>query len=139
MHKTFLLFGLIALTLLSVVAQERIDLTVAETKPTNPSYWLSAIALTYNNPNTATDESAIVLSLVGQNGEARNCVYSSTTTPAAGALLIALNKANLSSAYAGNATTGSLSQRIFHRLVVMNEAATICGGALVGSLAGTPQ
>ena len=52
-------------------------------------------------------------------------------------LINGLNKANLSTSYAGNATTGSLKQRIAHRLIVMNEAAQVCGRTLAGSLTGT--
>jgi hypothetical protein len=69
----------------------------------------------------------------------RVCTYAATTTPTATSLLTPFQKANLSSAYNNNATTGSLTQRLFHRLVVMGEAATVCGGAIVGTLTGSPQ
>jgi hypothetical protein len=66
-----------------------------------------------------------------------SCAYTPATTPTGAFLNTALQKANLSSAYAGNATTGSLKQRVAHRLVVMGEAAQVCGQALVGTLTGS--
>lgn len=51
-------------------------------------------------------------------------------------LITALNKANLSLAYVGTAATGSLKQRIHHRLVVMGESTAVCGKTLAGTLAG---
>lgn len=122
----------LALALLSVtaLAQERITLTTPETVPSNPAYRLERIELNY-------DLNSIALYLRGANGELVTCSYNSGTTPTGSTLLTGLNKANLSTAYAGNASTGSLAQRIFHRLVVMNESATVCNKAIVGSLSGS--
>jgi hypothetical protein len=111
-------------------AQERIDLTAAETKPSNAQYRVERMILDF-------EAGAITLQLLGQNNEARTCLYNASTTPTGATLLTGLNKANLSSAYAGNGTSGSLKQRIFHRLVVMGEAAEVCGVALNGTLGGT--
>lgn len=119
-------------------AQERINLTATETKPSNAQYVVERFSLVFDDAATASvDEGQIVIQLRGQNGEARTCVYSSATSPTGTFLLNALNKADLSSAYAGNASTGSLKQRIFHRLAVMGEGAAVCGVTLAGTLAGS--
>lgn len=136
---------LIAALLLALVigtvrlhAQEVVTLTTPEAKPSNTQYRISQFAMTPDDPATATvDEGQMSLVLTGLTGEVVNCTYHSTTTPTGTFLWNALNKANLSSAYAANATTGTLKQRIFHRLVVMGEATAVCGKALVGTLAGT--
>lgn len=121
-----------------VIAQERIDLSVAETKPSNSQYRIERLTIQYDDPATAgSDEGQILIQLLGQNGEAVSCPYTSTSNPTATFLANALNKANLSTAYAGNATTGSLRQRIFHRLVILGESTAICGKTLTGSLAGS--
>lgn len=142
MTKRFAL-GLLAVLALSVfaVAQERITLSVAETVPNNSAYRVVSIALREDDPDTLVlDEGAISIQLMGvQQRTPVSCTYTASTSPTGSFLLVALNKANLSSAYAGNATTGSLKQRIFHRLVVMNEATAVCGRALAGSLTGSPQ
>lgn len=117
-----------------VAAQEKISLTVAES---NQEYRLGNLVLVPNDPATSADEGAITLDLKGTNGENVSCRYGSGTNPTATALITALNKANLSTSYAGNATTGSLVQRIFHRLVVMGESAQVCGKTLTGTLAGS--
>lgn len=93
---------------------ERIDLTVAETKPSNARYTLERLTLDW-------PAGTIHIQLKGQNGEAKSVVYNSTTTPTGQTLMIALNKANL--------TTRSLVQRIFDRLLT--------DGHLVGTVAGT--
>lgn len=122
----------------SAQAQERVNLTSAETKPNNAQYIVERIILNFDDPATAgIDEGSITLQIKGQNGEARTCIYNSTTSPTGTFLLNALNKADLSSVYASNATTGTLKQRIFHRLAVMNEGATVCGITLAGTIAGT--
>lgn len=118
--------------------QERIDLSVAETQPSNSQYRIERLTIQNDDPGTAsTDEGVIVVQLLGQNKEPVSCVYTAATNPTATFLTVALNKANLSSAYAANATTGSLRQRIFHRLVVMGESTAVCGKTLTGSLAGS--
>lgn len=112
------------------VAQERITLTTPESYPTNPAYRLERLDLNY-------DQSTIAIYLRGANGELVTCNYGSGTNPTGATLLNGLNKANLSSAYAGNGSTGSLVQRIFHRLIVMNESATVCTKALTGTITGS--
>lgn len=127
-----LLISLVLLTV-SLSAQEKISLSVAES---NPEYRLGNLVLVPNDPATPADEGAITLDLKGANGENVSCRYGAGTNPTGTFLIVALNKANLSTAYAGNATTGSLTQRIFHRLVVMGESTTICGKTITGALAG---
>lgn len=128
-----LLCAAIALGLKRTDAQERISLSVAES---NPEYRLGNLVLVPNDPATAGDDGAITLDLKGTNGENVSCRYHAGSNPSGTFLLTALNKANLSTAYAGNATTGSLTQRIFHRLVIMGESTAVCGKTLTGSLAG---
>lgn len=122
-------------------AQERISLTASETAVANTKYRVDHLLFTENDPDTASiDEGVIVIQLIGiERRISVSCVYSSTTTPTATTLITALNTANLSSAYNNNASTGSLKQRIFHRLVIMNEAPAVCGKSLAGTLTGTPQ
>jgi hypothetical protein len=122
-------------------AQERITLSAPETVPQNTTYRVVAIDLREDDPDTLVlDEAAIRITLMGvQQRTLVHCNYTSSTTPTGATLLVGLNKANLSSAYAGNGTTGSLKQRLFHRLVVMNEAPAACGRSLAGSLSGSPQ
>jgi len=116
-------------------------LTAPETVPANQTYRLERLTLTPDDTATVgTDEGSIVIQLQGvERANAVSCTYSASSTPTGTFLITALNKANLSTAYAGNATTGSLVQRIFHRLVIMNEAPAVCGRSLTGSLAGAPQ
>lgn len=136
--KQLLLLALLILAV-PVIAQEKITLTVAES---NPEYRMANLNLIYDDPSTPADEGTILLDLKGMNGTATasvSCRYSSSTTPTATTLLVALNKANLSTAYAGNASTGSLVQRVFHRLVVLGESTAVCGKTLTGSLAGSVQ
>ena len=98
---------------------------------------MEKLSIEYDDSTTAlTDEGYISIQLSGQNNEKVTCVYKGDTNPTATTLINGLNKANLSTAYASNAATGSLKQRIFHRLVVMNESTVICGKSLVGTLAG---
>lgn len=123
-----------------VWAQERIDLTTPDSVPTNLSYRLERLTLTFDNPATASiDEGVIHIQLMGRERPvALSCTYSASTSPTATSLLVPFVKANLSTAYTG-AGTGSLPHRIFHRLVVMNEAPAVCGRSLAGTVAGTPQ
>lgn len=114
-------------------AQEKITLTAAES---NAEYRLGHMDLIPDDPATTGDEGAIVMDLKGQNGENVACRYTSGTNPTGTFLVNALNKANLSSVYNNNATTGSLKQRIFHRLIVMGESTAICGKTITGTLAG---
>jgi hypothetical protein len=121
-------------------AQERITLTAPEAAPSVLTYRLSAFSLALDDPATAQDEGVLSLLLIGvERPVSVPCTYTAQTTPTATFLITNLQKANLASAYAGNASTGSLSQRIFHRLSVMNEAPLVCGGSLAGSLTGSPQ
>jgi len=121
----------------ALIAQEKISLTVAETKPSNSEYRIERLMLQSDDPATASaDEGVILIQLIGQNGEAVSCTYNATSSPTATFLNNALNKADLSSAYNNNATTGSLKQRIYHRLVIMGESTARCGKTLTGTLAG---
>lgn len=136
MRRLSLVFIFAALAVVS--AQERVDLTVAEQPPSNTQYRIERLTIQIDNPATAAaDEGILQVQLLGQNGEPVSCVYTATTSPTATFLITALNKANLSAAYAANATTGSLKQRIYHRLVVMGESTTICGKTITGTLAGS--
>jgi hypothetical protein len=122
------------------LAQERIALTAQETVPANATYRVERVILQQDDPATPADEGAITIQLIGvERTVPLTCVYNATSAPTGTTLLIALNKANLSSAYASNGSTGSLVQRIFHRLVVMNEAPAVCGRSLAGTLTGIPQ
>lgn len=133
MRKTLLaLVGVVLVAVALPLAQELVTLTTPETKPNNPNYRVDRVLLDSGN-------GVLTILLLGVNGEAVTCSYSPLTTPTGTFLINALNKADLSSAYAGNATTGSLKQRVFHRLVVMNEAPAVCGRSLVGTLTGSPQ
>lgn len=123
----------ITVLLLAVVgrAQETGTLATPETKPSNTAYSVETVTL-YRTAGV------IQIVLRGVNGEWKECRYTPTTTPTGTFLITALNKANLSTAYAGNATTGSLVQRIFHRLFVMAEGAAVCDGGLgAGTVTGS--
>ena len=136
MARFVLILAFCASVGLVLTAQEKITLTAPET---NPEYRLGNLVIVPNDPATTADEGAIVMDLKGTNGENVSCRYGAGTNPTGSFLVVALNKANLSSAYAGNATTGSLTQRIFHRLIVMGESTAVCGKTLTGTLAGTVQ
>jgi len=125
-----------ALLLRNSAAEETVSLTAPETLPSNTQYRIERLTLQFDDPATPADEGSITISLRGQNGEARSCVYSSTTTPTATTLLTGLNKANLSTAFSG-AGTGSLKQRIFHRLAVLGEGSSVCGISTTGTVTGT--
>jgi len=123
-----------------LVAQERLTLTTPETTVTNTQYRIESVTLISDDPSTPAADGHITIRLKGiERPHAVDCQYGPATTPTGSALLNGLNKANLSTAYAGNATTGSLKQRIFHRLVVMNEAAVVCNRALAGTVTGSPE
>ena len=130
----FILMLTSALLTVPVIAQEKITLTVAET---NPEYRMSHFLQVFDDPATATDEGSISLDLRGTNGENIPCRYGAGTNPTGTFLNNAMNKANFSTAYAGNATTGSKKQRVYHRLVVMGESTAVCGRTITGTLAGT--
>ena len=112
-----------------VIGQERITLATPETSPSNVDYQLSDISLN-------RDRGEVTIQLRGQHQESVLCVYNTKTTPTGATLLKAMNKADFSTPYVGNATTGSLAQRVYHRLVVMSESATVCSKPLVGTLSG---
>ena len=116
----------------TAIAQEKITLTSPETKPSNTSYRVGRLTLDLSLKT-------VKIQLEGDTAETVVCEYSNRTTPTGATLLTALNKANLSTAYAGNASTGSLAQRLFHRLVVMKEADVVCDKSLTGTLTGSPQ
>src|ERR1041384_6480340 len=141
MRRLFILLIAVLVPLTAaLIAQEKITLTVAETKPSKSEYRIERLMMQSDDPATASsDEGVILIQLLGQNGEAVSCVYNAQSNPTGTFLLTALNKANLSTAYAGNATTGSLRQRIFHRLLSsgLNEGPTACGKTLTGTLAGS--
>jgi len=126
MRLIALVVALLALPALH--AQELVTLTTPE--PANTNYHVQAVALN-------VDAGVLTIHLLGANGDALSCSYTPSTTPTGATLITGLNKANLASAYAANATTGSLKQRIFHRLVVMAEAVQVCGKSLAGTLAGS--
>jgi len=116
-----------------VGAQEIVTLTTPETKATNPNYRVASFAMD-------VDAGMLSITLKGVDDVAYppvSCTYATNTTPTGATLIVGLNKANLSTAYAANATTGSLKQRIFHRLIVMGESTAVCGKTLTGTLAGT--
>lgn len=116
-----------------VEAQEVVSLTAPETRASNPTYRVAAF-------NMDVDAGMLSITLKGVDDVTYppvSCTYASNTTPTGATLITGLNKANLSNAYAGNATTGSLKQRIFHRLVVLGESTAVCGKTLTGTLAGS--
>lgn len=114
-------------------AQELVTLSAPETRVSNPTYRVSAFVMD-------VDAGMLAMTLKGVDDIAYppvSCTYSTSTNPTGATLITGLNKANLSTAYAGNATTGSLKQRIFHRLVIMGESTQVCGKTLTGTLAGS--
>ena len=132
-----------ALLLLTVAgaAQEKVTLATPETTANNLAYRIDRITLISDDPDTPAADGFIHIELRGIERPGLNvtCSYGPTTTPTGTTLVNGLNKANLSSAYNNNATTGSLKQRIFHRLVVMGEAATVCSKSVTGTLSGSPE
>lgn len=144
--RTWLL-GCAALLALSVAppltpdAQERITLTVPETVVSNQNYRVERTIQQPDDPATAgVDEGVFTIQLIGvERAVPLTCLYTAQTTPTGTFLINGMNKANFSTAYAGNASTGSFNQRIQHRLVVMSESTFACGKTLTGTLTGTPQ
>lgn len=139
MKKSLLIVAVLLGLSSSTFAQERVDLTTPETTPTNTGYRIGRVSFLIDDPATpSVDEGVLEINLVGvgKPDSTFNCFYTASTTPTGTFLTNAVQKANLSTAYAGNATTGSLKQRIYHRLVVMNEAPAVCGRSLVGTIAG---
>jgi len=119
----------------TAVEQEKITLTTPEVK-SNPDYRLDSFSSVFDNSATEVDEGLLQIGLVGGTGEMIFCRYTGMTKPTGTFLNTALQKANLSLAYTGNATTGSLKQRICHRLAVMGEALDVCGRAIIGTCTG---
>lgn len=139
MIRILTLLLMIAATV-AVVAQERITLSAPETAPNIQNYRLGRFIVIEDDPATPADEGVLSFELVGvERASVIACQYNATTTPTGSTLVVGLNKANLASAYAGNASTGSLKQRIFHRLVILNEGPMACGRSLAGTLTGVPQ
>jgi hypothetical protein len=129
--------GFVVLTLASASTQEKITLAAPETKPSNPEYRIDQFSVLFDDPSTTPlDEGMMSITLIAQTGEPVYCRYTATTTPTGTFLNNALQKANLSLAYAGNATTGSLKQRICHRLAVMGESTAVCGRTIAGTCTG---
>src|SRR3990167_11321607 len=138
MSRRVLFLALIALCVAPLRGQERITLTTPETTPNNTAYRIDRVTLISNDPGTAQDDGFVHIQLTGiDQPNTVVCSYTATTSPTGTFLVNALNKANLSSAYVGNATTGSLKQRILHRLVILGEAATVCDRPLNGAIDGT--
>lgn len=138
MKRTLLALSVAFTLFAGAAAQERLTLTTPEAVASNVRYQITRIVLQSDDPDTAPDEGMIQIFLAGlERVSLLTCEYNSTSTPTGTVLLTGLNKANLSSAYAGTATTGSLKQRIYHRLVVLNEAAAVCGRSLAGTLTGS--
>lgn len=133
----FVAFACVAsLTIVSAL-QEKFTLGAPEIRTTN-AYSIAGFSASFDNPDTTpADEGLLRIELVGENGERVHCTYSPTTNPTATFLNTALQKANLSTTYAGNATTGSLKHRVCHRLVVMGEATAVCGRTFTGSCTGS--
>lgn len=92
---------------------EQLNLSAAETRPTNPNYKIERLTLDW-------PAATILIQLKGANGEAKSFTY---TGAIATTFLTALNKANL--------TANSLHKRILDRL--------IADGLLAGSTAGSPD
>ena len=131
-------FGLMVILGAAAFAQETITLTVPDTVPANALFRLERLTLTPDDPATQADEGEVHIQLLGVTRPvAVSCLYSRATAPTGTFLINALNTANLGSAYVGNGTTGSLKQRIHHRLVVLNEAPAVCGRSLAGTLTGS--
>jgi hypothetical protein len=121
--------ALVLLLLLPCVgtAQEVVNLTVPES---TSQYHVSSMVIDVDN-------GVLSVTLTSTTNTIVSCSYTASTNPTGASLILGLNKANLSSAYAGNATTGSLKQRVNHHLVVMGESAQVCSKTLTGTLAGT--
>lgn len=97
---------------------EQVNLTVAETKPSNNSYSLERFTIDLSGTKT------IHIQLKGQNGEAKSVSYNNSTNPTAATLISNLNTSN-------NSAGTSLVKRIYNRL--------IADGHLSGTVSGTPD
>jgi hypothetical protein len=138
--KRLLFHAIFCLVAVTLAAQERITLTSPEAAPSVQKYRVADFNLHPDDPDTPDDEGRLFMVLVGvERPVVVNCLYDKSTATTGTFLITALNKANLSSAYNNNATTGSLTQRVFHRLVVMGESTAVCGKTLTGTLTGSPQ
>lgn len=124
-----------SLKVLSGIAQERIALSTPEATPALTQYRLEAYRTEEDNPNTPLDDARFTIDLQGvQRDLSIRCEYNNSTTPTGRTVINGLKTANFSLPYADNATSGNLYQRIFHRLVRMNEAAQVCGRSLTGTV-----
>jgi len=92
---------------------EKLNLTTPKTYPTTSDWRVDCLTLDWGN-------GIITIRLKGTNGEVLTHIYDGSVAPA---LMIALNKANL--------TTNSLHKRILDRLVA--------DGVLAGTVTGTPD
>ncbi len=101
---------------LALLAQERVDLSVPETK-SNTSYHVQRLTLDL-------DASTIMVELKGVNGEALTKIYNQNSTPTGAALLSSLNVSN-------NSAGTSLIKRVYNRL--------LADGVVAGMVSGTPQ
>lgn len=132
MRLTSLLLIVLALAV-PIAGQERITLAASESIS---SYRIAIFSVVSDDPDTAAlDEGQLIIDLRAP-GVSNVCRYTADTNPTGTFLNTALNKANLSTVYAGNATTGSLKQRVCHRLVVMGESAAVCARPITGSCTG---
>lgn len=131
MRLTSLLLIVLALAV-PIAGQERITLTAPESVT---QYRIAIFTVVSDDPDTPADEGQLIMDLRAPGGS-NVCRYTADTTPSGTFLNTALNKANLSTVYAGNATTGSLKQRVCHRLVVMGESAAVCARPITGSCTG---
>ena len=127
--KYFVLICALLLTATDAIVQEKILRTTPIVDSDND---LSTARVILDE-----EHSRIEIQLRGTFGKPNRCAYTPTTNPTGRFLLDGLNKANLSSAYNNNANSGSLKQRIYHRLVIMGESAQVCEQAITGTLTGS--
>lgn len=134
-----LVLALLVCSATIVQGQETFTLTAPEAVVSNLRYRVERFTMEIDDPATAAiDEGLMRIQLMGiERPIPRTCTYTATTNPTGTFLNNGLNKANMASAYAGNATTGSLKQRIAHRLFVMGESTMACGVTLTGTVTGS--
>lgn len=113
MTKKHLLLVVVSVCLVSLDAQERLELTDPIAKASTQHYRVTVLTLDRDNER-------VLIRLVANNGDRFEHLYEGTT---AVTLMRALNTANLS--------VRSLNHRILDRL--------IADGVLVGTATGTPQ
>lgn len=94
---------------------ERVDLSVAETKPNCTFYELERLTIDVK-------AKTILAQLLGTNGESKSVVYNSQSTPTGASLLSSLNTSN-------NSTGTSLIKRVYNRLLT--------DGVIAGSVSGS--